>query len=157
MNYDSGGDLEMPNYDMINYEGLSSGSGSGGNSKESTSIRNNSPLNMKHSKFLEQYGAMKSRPAKENDGTYEAKFNSIEEGLNAAKALWSTNNYSNKSVIDGLKRWSDNTYDKGIYKEVADFGHKSFRDLTPSEKDRLIKAQVKFEDGNMYKKLYGNK
>ncbi len=128
---------------------------SNGQRGESTAIRNNSPLNQKFSPFMASLGATRGRPAKEGDGSYEAHFETVSQGLNAAKALWQTPAYLNNTVKGSLKRWSDGTYDPKIYSELADIVNKPVKQLSPQEFDRLIKTQVKFEDSQMHKKLYG--
>jgi hypothetical protein len=118
----------------------------------------NNPGNMKYSSWMKNYGGAPSGiPGK--DGGEFAQFPDLSAGLEAYKTqifgdtdgIFKSNYYKANTPVDtALKTWSNKGYGAEIYPEIKD---KKLGELTPAQRDELIKRQIKAESGNMYKLL----
>jgi len=118
----------------------------------------NNPGNMKYSSWMKNYGGAPSGiPGK--DGGEFAQFPDLSAGLEAYKTqifgdtdgVFKSNYYKANTPVDtALKTWSNKGYGAEIYPEIKD---KKLGELTPAQRDELIKRQIKAESGNMYKLL----
>lgn len=68
-------------------------------SSKSRSYKNNNPGNIKYGDFAKRHGAIGS------DGQF-AIFRSYQEGRNAQRALWLSEDYRNKPLQAGISRWA---------------------------------------------------
>lgn len=126
-----------------------------GKQGESISVRHNNPGNAKFSKLAAQFGGVPGEYAPENDGTYFAYFPTIEQGLAYQKALLLGKGYRNLTVPEALNKWADGTYTN--QKFIHMFGQKKIADLNDSELSLLIREQIRNEDAQMYKRIYGGR
>ena len=116
----------------------------------SIAVSHNNPGNIKYGDFAKQYGATPGRKA--TDGGIFAVFPDIETGLVAQRNLLQGKNYRNLTVADAMRRWSNNGYAGEIYPAVA---NKRMSELTESERQELQRRQIKREDGDMFRIVYG--
>lgn len=116
----------------------------------SIAVSHNNPGNIKFGKFAQSLGAQPGRPA--TDGGIFAVFPNLETGLAAQRRLLTSANYRNLTVNAAMKRWSNSGYGGEIYPAIA---NKKVSDLTESELKELQRRQIKREDGNMYRAIYG--
>lgn len=116
----------------------------------SIAVTHNNPGNIKFGKFAQSLGAQPGRPA--TDGGIFAVFPNLETGLAAQRRLLTSANYRNLTVNAAMKRWSNSGYGGEIYPSIA---NKRVGDLTESELKELQRRQIKREDGNMYRAIYG--
>lgn len=116
----------------------------------SIAVTHNNPGNIKFGKFAQSLGAEPGRPA--TDGGIFAVFPNLETGLAAQRRLLTSANYRNLTVNAAMKRWSNSGYGGEIYPSIA---NKRMSDLTESELKELQRRQIKREDGNMYRAIYG--
>lgn len=113
-------------------------------------VTHNNPGNIKFGKFAQSLGAQPGRPA--TDGGIFAVFPNLETGLAAQRRLLTSANYRNLTVNAAMKRWSNSGYGGEIYPSIS---NKKMADLTESELKELQRRQIKREDGNMYRAIYG--
>ena len=114
--------------------------GSGTKQASNRPQRNNNPLNIKASKTTSQYpgvAGLDQKPA--SDGGQFLVFNSPEAGFNAAKRLITSGGYTNLTVDQALRRWSNNGYGGEI---VPQYRGKPIKQLTQQELDNLIKTMA---------------
>lgn len=110
----------------------------------------NNPLNVKQGgatqKWVDNGTAVIGRRA--TDGGNFLKFNSPQEGIQAAKdLLFNSGIYSNLTVNEAMKKWSNGGYDGKI---ILGLGPKKISSLNDSEKDALVNAMLKAEgNGSM--------
>lgn len=116
----------------------------------SIAVSHNNPGNIKFGSFASGFGAVPGRKA--TDGGVFAMFPDVETGLSAQRRLLVGKNYRNLTVADAMKRWSNNGYGGELYPAVA---NKTMGQLTEAELVELQKRQIKREDGNMFRMIYG--
>lgn len=98
--------------------------------------RNNNPLNIKASQYTMSYSGISGLdPSPADDGGQFLRFNSIEDGFNAAKRLITTEGYLGLTVDQALKRWSNNGYGGEI---VPYLKNKVVGQLSPKELEQLV-------------------
>lgn len=114
--------------------------GSGTKQASNRPQRNNNPLNIKASKTTSQYpGVAGLDPKPASDGGQFLVFNSPEAGFNAAKRLITSGGYTNLTVDQALRRWSNNGYGGEI---VPQYRGKPIKQLTQQELNNLIKTMA---------------
>jgi hypothetical protein len=120
--------------------------------------RTNNPGNMKWHSWMEQFGGYNSKIKGTDGGTFAA-FPNIEAGLQAYQTqlfgdvdgVFKSSHYKADTPVDkALRTWSNNGYGAEIYPAVQ---KKRLGDLTPEERQELVKRQIKAESGKMYKML----
>lgn len=105
--------------------------------------RTNNPLNIKFSSLMSSFGATDSGIAGTDGGTF-SKFNSPEEGFQAASQLLTSQVYSDLSVDAAMKKWSNSGYGA----EVSSIdGNKKIGDLSQEELNTLLTDMAKRESG----------
>ena len=111
------------------------GSGNVNNATGSVSYQNNNPGNIKWTGASWQValGATDSGIQASDGGTF-AKFPTLESGQQAQTQLLKSGAYSNLSVDQAMKKWSNNGYGGEIYPEVS---NKKMNALTPDELSTL--------------------
>jgi hypothetical protein len=116
----------------------------------SIAVTHNNPGNIKFGQFAQEFGATPGRQA--TDGGIFAVFPDVETGLAAQRRLLLSRNYKNLTVNQAMKRWSNSGYGGELYPSVS---NKKMSELTEAELIELQRRQIKREDGNMYRAIYG--
>ena len=122
-------------------------------SKAEMSLTHNNPLNIHIGNFAKKYGAVKGK--KDAEG-HVAIFPDLETGIQATKdLLFSPNsNYYNLTISQARKRWVgfDNEGTRNSIKDLINIigSDKKLKDLTPKERDSLIKGFAKWEGKSGY-------
>jgi hypothetical protein len=106
----------------------------------SASWRNNNPLNIKHGRFAQQYGAAQGSAA--TDGGNFAAFPTVEAGMKAARDLLRSGSYSNLTLEQAMRRWSGNGYGADV---APSLGGKSIGQMTDQELNTLVQAMKQRE------------
>ena len=102
--------------------------------------RNNNPLNIKSSNATNQYaGVVGIDPSPATDGGQFLVFNSPQDGFDAAKRLIQTSGYTNLTVDQAMRRWSNNGYGGEIAPEIA---NKKINQLTDAELNQLVQTMA---------------
>lgn len=119
----------------------------------------NNPGNMKFASWQEQFGAQPSGiPGK--DGGEFAAFPDVDKGLAAYKmqlfgdtdGVFKSRYYkADTPVEEAMKKWSNGGYGSDIYPEIRG---KKLGDLTPAERDELVKRQIHRESPSMFQQLH---
>jgi len=119
----------------------------------------NNPGNMKFAPWQQQFGATPSGiPGK--DGGEFAAFPDVDKGLAAYKLqlFGDTDGHfksryykSSTPVAEALKKWSNGGYGADIYPEIK---NKTLGQLTPEQRDELVKRQIKRESPTMFQQLH---
>jgi hypothetical protein len=105
--------------------------------------RNNNPLNLKESKFTKTFsGVSGTDPSPASDGGKFLTFNSPEAGFEGAKQLLSSTVYSNLSVDQALKKWSNGGYGAEI---VPSLKNKTINSLSDAELLQIIQTMARRE------------
>jgi hypothetical protein len=117
----------------------------GGPAPASAAERNNNPLNLKMGSgtqpLIDSKVATEGSEAK--DGGNFLKFNSPEDGLNAAKEwLFTGKPYQGLTVHQAMLKWSNKGYGGNIAPRIAD---KKLSSLSEPERNQLIQAMMKAE------------
>ena len=121
--------------------------------------RNNNPGNMLYQPWMKKFGAVPSSNKATDSGKEFAQFPNITNGMEAYKlqlfgdvdGKFKSKYYkANTPVDEALKKWSNGGYGEEIYPEITG---KTLGELTQSERNELIKRQIKHESGSMYKQL----
>ena len=125
--------------------------------KGSISVRNNNPGNMEYSSFTKKYGATPGTIRPDGIKGNYAYFSSLEDGLNAQKALITNGGYKNLDVDHAINRWiTGNPNKPGAYTANTidpSLAHKKVGELSSEELSKLQKGIIKNEDGTLYKIL----
>jgi len=116
----------------------------------SIAVTHNNPGNIKFGQFAQEFGATPGRQA--TDGGIFAVFPDVETGLAAQRRLLLSRNYKSLTVNQAMKRWSNSGYGGELYPSVS---NKKMSELTEAELIELQRRQIKREDGNMYRAIYG--
>lgn len=121
--------------------------------------RNNNPANMLYHPWMKQFGAVPSSNKATDSGKQFAQFPDLASGMEAYKmqlfgdvdGKFQSKYYKANTPVDkALKTWSNNGYGEEIYPKIAG---KTLGELTQAERNELIKRQIKYESGSMYKQL----
>lgn len=107
-------------------------------------FRTNNPLNIKFSPTMAGFGATDSGIAGQDGGTFSA-FGSPEEGLEAAVKLLKSGTYSNLSVDQAMKKWSNNGYGAEVSPSAA--SDTKISQLDDDQLMRLVSDMAKRESG----------
>jgi hypothetical protein len=119
-------------------------------------LTHNNPLNIHHGDFASQYGG---KQGSRDSGGYVSMFPDFETGIRAAKDLLFGPNYSNLTISQARNKWVSGSPDKtnnstpDIVKAMG--GDKVLTNLTPAERDKLIKQFARWEGKQAYQKLSG--
>ena len=119
-------------------------------------LTHNNPLNIHHGDFTSKYGGKQG--SRDSNG-YVSMFPDFETGIRAAKDLLFGPNYSNLTISQARNKWVSGSPDKtnastpDIVKAMGT--DKVLADLTPAERDKLIKQFARWEGKQAYQKLSG--
>jgi hypothetical protein len=119
-------------------------------------LTHNNPLNIHHGDFTSKYGGKQG--SRDSNG-YVSMFPDFETGIRAAKDLLFGPNYSNLTISQARNKWVSGSPDKtnnstpDIVKAMG--GDKVLANLTPAERDKLIKQFARWEGKQAYQKLSG--
>jgi hypothetical protein len=119
-------------------------------------LTHNNPLNIHHGDFTSKYGG---KQGSKDSGGYVSMFPDFETGIRAAKDLLFGPNYSNLTISQARNKWVSGSPDKtnnstpDIVKAMG--GDKVLANLTPAERDKLIKQFARWEGKQAYQKLSG--
>ena len=119
-------------------------------------LTHNNPLNIHHGDFTSKYGG---KQGSKDSGGYVSMFPDFETGIRAAKDLLFGPNYSNLTISQARNKWVSGSPDKtnnstpDIVKAMG--GDKVLADLSPAERDKLIKQFARWEGKQAYQKLSG--
>jgi len=119
-------------------------------------LTHNNPLNIHHGDFTSKYGG---KQGARDSGGYVSMFPDFETGIRAAKDLLFGPNYSNLTISQARNKWVSGSPDKSnastpdIVKTMGK--DKVLADLTPAERDKLIKQFARWEGKQAYQKLSG--
>lgn len=102
--------------------------------------RHNNPLALKYSDWEKEFGATPGQKAK--DGGIFAAFKTFEDGWNAAKALLRSKAYSNLSVDEAMKKWSNNGYGIEVWGDSPFAQSTLMKNLTDEQLDDLMKHMM---------------
>lgn len=117
-------------------------------------LSHNNPLNIHHGDFTSQYGG---KQGSRDSGGYVSIFPDFETGIRAAKDLLFGPNYSNLTISQARNKWVSGSPDKtntstpDIVKAMG--SDKVLSDLSPAERDKLIKQFARWEGKQAYQKL----
>lgn len=117
-------------------------------------LSHNNPLNIHHGEFTSNYGGVKG--AKDAQG-FVSKFPDFETGVRAAQDLLFGPSYSNLTISQARNKWvsgnpnQSNSSTSDIVKAMG--GDKAISELTPAERQNLIKQFAKWESKQAYEKL----
>jgi hypothetical protein len=131
---------------------------SGGNVDGEIALSHNNPLNIHHGDFTSKYGGVQG--AKDSGG-FVSKFPDFQTGIRAAQDLLFGPAYSNLTISQARNKWVSGSPDKtnastpDIVKAMGT--DKVLADLTPEERDKLIKQFARWEGKQAYNKLSGMK
>jgi hypothetical protein len=120
----------------------------------SIAVSHNNPGNIHYGNFTKQWGAGKGSP--DSDG-HVAVFRSLEDGLDAMKKLLFGPGYNSLTISQARNKWvtgkphNSTKSTKNIVQAMG--GDRKLSELTEEEKLKLMSEFVRWEDGNMYKKL----
>lgn len=109
--------------------------------------RHNNPGNIKYADWMKDFGAVKGEYSKENDGTYFAKFPTIEQGQQAMAALLKRPLYKDKTVSEAISMWTANQPYKTIPSDIRD---KKISDLDSNQFTKLLDTITQGEDSKSY-------
>lgn len=121
-------------------------------------LTHNNPLNIHHGEFTTQYGGKQG--SKDSNG-YVSMFPDFQTGVKAATDLLFGPQYSNLTISQARNKWVSGSPDKSnnstsdIVKSMG--GDKVLADLSPSEREKLIKEFARWESKQAYQKLSGMK
>ncbi len=127
-------------------------------SNEDIATATHNPGNMKYASWMSNVGGQPSGIAGKDGGEF-ASFPTFQMGLAAYKeqlfgdtdGIFKSNYYKpHTTVHSALKTWSNNGYGGEIYPEVK---NKTLAQLTPAERDELVKRQIKAESNSTYRLL----
>ena len=119
-------------------------------------LTHNNPLNIHHGDFTSKYGG---KQGSRDSGGYVSMFPDFETGIRAAKDLLFGPNYSNLTISQARNKWVSGSPDKtnastpDIVKAMG--ADKVLADLSPAERDKLIKQFARWEGKQAYEKLKG--
>jgi hypothetical protein len=119
-------------------------------------LTHNNPLNIHHGDFTSKYGG---KQGSKDSGGYVSMFPDFETGIRAAKDLLFGPNYSNLTISQARNKWVSGSPDKtntstpDIVKAMGT--DKVLADLSPAERDKLIKQFARWEGKQAYQKLSG--
>jgi hypothetical protein len=121
-------------------------------------LTHNNPLNIHHGEFTTQYGGKQG--SKDSNG-YVSMFPDFQTGVKAATDLLFGPQYSNLTVSQARNKWVSGNASKSnnstpdIVKSMG--GDKVLADLSPAEREKLIKEFARWESKQAYQKLSGMK
>jgi len=117
-------------------------------------LTHNNPLNIHHSEFTSNYGGVKGA---KDAGGFVSMFPDFETGIKAAKDLLFGPAYSNLTISQARNKWvrgNPNTSNNSTPDIVKTMGvDKVLKDLSPAEREKLIKQFAKWEGKQAYTKL----
>jgi hypothetical protein len=131
---------------------------SGGNVDGEIALSHNNPLNIHHGDFTSKYGGVQGA---RDSGGFVSKFPDFQTGIRAAQDLLFGPAYSNLTISQARNKWVSGSPDKtnastpDIVKAMGT--DKVLADLTPEERDKLIKQFARWEGKQAYNKLSGMK
>lgn len=118
------------------------------------SLTHNNPLNIHHGDFASKYGG---KQGAKDAGGYVSMFPDFDTGIRAAKDLLFGGNYANLTVSQARNKWVTGDPNKSTNSTShivsAMGGDKVLADLTPAEREALIKQFSKWEGKQAYNKL----
>lgn len=112
---------------------------------QSLAQRNNNPGNLKYAPWMKKYGATPGQAG--TDGGNFAVFPSLQQGQQAMIGLLRSPSYQNRTVIDGIKRWTNNS-PYGIIPEQLK--NRKISSLNPQEMTQLYDIITRGEDSKSY-------
>jgi hypothetical protein len=121
-------------------------------------LTHNNPLNIHHGEFTTQYGG---KQGSKDSGGYVSMFPDFQTGVKAATDLLFGPQYSNLTISQARNKWVTGSPDKtnsstsDIVKSMG--GDKVLADLSPAEREKLIKEFARWESKQAYQKLSGMK
>lgn len=107
--------------------------------------KTNNPLNIKYSSTTAGFGGTDSGISAKDGGSF-AQFTTPQQGLQAAQDLLTSPLYSNLTVDQALKQWSNNGYGASGVTSVN--GSKSMSSLSQPELDQLVQDMAQRESGS---------
>lgn len=113
--------------------------------KLSLAERNNNPGNLKFSKWMEKYGAVKGQAG--TDGGNFAVFPSVKEGQRAMVELLNKPLYKNKTVGEAIKTWTGGSPYKNIPEDIKNM---KVGTLAPNQFGTLLNTITQGEDSKLY-------
>jgi len=119
-------------------------------------LTHNNPLNIHHGDFTSKYGG---KQGSKDAGGYVSIFPDFQTGIQAAKDLLFGPAYSNLTISQARNKWVSGSPDKtnastqDIVKTMGT--DKVLSDLSPAERDKLIKQFARWEGKQAYQKLSG--
>lgn len=116
-------------------------------SVECTDDPRNNPLNLKFTTFAAELGGRDSGDQASDGGTF-AQFSTTREGWRAARELLFTKTYSELSLNEAMKTWSNGGYDAETILGGTDIDpQKKVSDLSHKETDTLLRKMA-IREGN---------
>lgn len=143
------GDNPHTTHVHVSFNRASGGSGGG-----DIALTHNNPLNIHHGDFTSNYGGVQG--AKDAQG-FVSKFPDFETGIRAANDLLFGPAYSNLTISQARNKWVSGNPNKSnnstpdIVKAMG--GDKVVSELTPAERQNLIKQFARWESKQAYEKL----
>lgn len=111
----------------------------------SIAVKHNNPGNLKYSPWQKKYGAVPGQAG--TDGGSFAQFPTLEQGQQAMVNLLNSPSYKNKTVLEGIKRWTGGS----PYSKIPDsIKGKKIGDLNSSEFSSLLDTITQGEDSKKY-------
>lgn len=118
------------------------------------SLTHNNPLNIHHGDFASKYGG---KQGSKDGGGHVSMFPDFETGIKAAQDLLFGPNYANLTISQARNKWVTgspaNSSESSSHIVKAMGGDKVLADLTPAERDALIKQFAKWEGKQAYNKI----
>jgi hypothetical protein len=121
-------------------------------------LTHNNPLNIHHGDFASQYGG---KQGSKDSGGYVSMFPDFQTGVKAATDLLFGPQYSNLTISQARNKWvsgnpsKSNNSTPDIVKSMG--GDKVLADLSPAEREKLLKEFARWEGKQAYQKLSGMK